>query len=101
MTGISKPCVEQALPVEEIGDDLTVNSNNIFIKVKKRLNCSDQFKLFLARNLGKELFIYFDGKPVIKTRLVSMIHPEEGFHQAVKSKSLSDEILRALNYRKL
>ncbi|MBS9431078.1 MULTISPECIES: hypothetical protein [Photorhabdus] len=94
---LSKPCVEQALSAKEIGDDLPVNANNIFIKVKKGLNCSDRFKLFLARNLGKELFIHFDGKPVIKTRLGSMIHLEEGFHQAVKSKSLSDEILRALN----
>ncbi|MEK9495789.1 hypothetical protein V2H77_04865 [Photorhabdus sp. P32] len=98
---LSKPCIEQALPVGEVGDDLAVNTNNIFIKVKKGLNCSDRFKLFLARNLGKELFIYFDGKPVIKTRLVSMIHPEEGFYQAVESKSLSDGILRSLNYRKM
>ncbi|WP_036768040.1 hypothetical protein [Photorhabdus australis] len=94
---LSKPCIEQALSARETGDQLSVNSNNVFIKVKKGLNCNDKFKLFLEKNLGKEMFIYFDGKPVIKTRIVSTFSPEKGFYQAVESKKLSDEILKNLN----
>ncbi len=87
---LTKSCIEQLIPKEK--------SNMIFMKIKNSADCSKPFNLFWERNVGKEVSVFFNGKPAFKnTNIINPIHTENGFDQAVESNAILNDIVSKLN----
>ncbi|WP_036772674.1 hypothetical protein [Photorhabdus australis] len=89
---LTPPCIEEITPKK--GNDYY----SIFIKVKNNSHCSKPFNLFIKQNVGKKISVFFNDKPILKnTTIVTPIHVENGFYQAIDSNITFEEIVNSLN----
>ncbi|MFD0708456.1 hypothetical protein [Photorhabdus akhurstii] len=85
------------LCIEEITPKKWDNYYSIFIKVKNNSHCSKPFNLFIKKNVGKKLSVFFNNKPILEnTNIITPMHVENGFYQAIDSNVTLEEIEKYL-----
>ncbi|MBS9434955.1 hypothetical protein [Photorhabdus hainanensis] len=85
------------LCIEEITPEKGNNYHSIFIKVKNNSHCSEPFNIFIKQNVGKKLSVFFNNKPILEnTNIITPMHVENGFYQAINSNIKFEEIEKHL-----
>ncbi|NHB95413.1 hypothetical protein [Photorhabdus stackebrandtii] len=89
---LTPSCIEEITPKK--GSDYY----SIFIKVRNGNHCSKPFNLFIKKNVGEKISVFFNNKPILKnTNIITPIHVENGFYQAIDSNITFEEIVNSLN----
>ncbi|MQL49667.1 hypothetical protein GEA64_17645 [Photorhabdus khanii] len=89
---LTQSCIEEITPKK--GSDYY----SIFIKVRNGDHCSKPFNLFIKKNVGEKISVFFNNKPILKnTNIITPIHVENGFYQAIDSNTTFKEIVNSLN----
>ncbi|MED8093811.1 hypothetical protein Q5432_18700 [Escherichia coli] len=88
---LTKECVSEI----KMGTPEIKDNNFIFIKLKEKPYCSEEFNKFIADNIGSDVKQYFNGKLIGKSHMASKLTTENGYRQMLPNRDIGKEIISA------
>ncbi|HGY7689324.1 TPA: hypothetical protein ACNTDS_004758, partial [Escherichia coli] len=79
---LTKECVSEI----KMGTPEIKDNNFIFIKLKEKPYCSEEFNKFIADNIGSDMKQYFNGKLIGKSYMASKLTTENGYRQMLPNR---------------